>query len=264
MKMKMRELLQSMRKTTDYFIVKKIFDLEPKLPVVIGIQALADAVMPFVSVILLKEIIDALAGRQPVSRLGLYLGILLGAGAAAVLVKRWIGGRVLQRNLSFSDRLERYLTTLSVDGRYDLSDSDEYLKMMDRAYRPIKNQGALTGYMNSAAALIKSMVMILSMTAIIASSNVVLVALIVALAAVLRILQKRKLKVELKYEEELTVIDRRYEYYDKLICDMSFGKEVRLYGMYDYIMGKIRTDNQKTLGHTFALLYNGYGKVDGV
>ena len=78
MKMKMRELLQSMRKTTDYFIVKKIFDLEPKLPVVIGIQALADAVMPFVSVILLKEIIDALAGRQPVSRLGLYLGILLG------------------------------------------------------------------------------------------------------------------------------------------------------------------------------------------
>ena len=264
MKMKMRELLQSMRKTTDYFIVKKIFDLEPKLPVVIGIQALADAVMPFVSVILLKEIIDALAGRQPVSRLGLYLGILLGAGAAAVLVKRWIGGRVLQRNLSFSDRLERYLTTLSVDGRYDLSDSDEYLKMMDRAYRPIKNQGALTGYMNSAAALIKSTVMILSMTAIIASSNVVLVALIVALAAVLRILQKRKLKVELKYEEELTVIDRRYEYYDKLICDMSFGKEVRLYGMYDYIMGKIRTDNQKTLGHTFALLYNGYGKVDGV
>lgn len=94
MKMKMRELLQSMRKTTDYFIVKKIFDLEPKLPVVIGIQALADAVMPFVSVILLKEIIDALAGRQPVSRLGLYLGILLGAGAVAVLVKRWIGGRV--------------------------------------------------------------------------------------------------------------------------------------------------------------------------
>ena len=54
MKMKMRELLQSMRKTTDYFIVKKIFDLEPKLPSVIGIQALADAVMPFVSVILLK------------------------------------------------------------------------------------------------------------------------------------------------------------------------------------------------------------------
>ena len=264
MKMKMRELLQSMRKTTDYFIVKKIFDLEPKLPVVIGIQALADAVMPFVSVILLKEIIDALAGRQPISRLGLYLGILLGAGAAAVLVKRWIGGRVLQRNLSFSDRLERYLTTLSVDGRYDLSDSDEYLKLMDRADRPIKNQGALTGYMNSAAALIKSTVMILSMTAIIASSNVVLVALIVALAAVLRILQKRKLKVELKYEEELTVIDRRYEYYDKLICDMSFGKEVRLYGMYDYIMGKIRTDNQKTLGHTFALLYDGYGKVDGI
>lgn len=264
MKMKMRKLIDSIHKTTDYFVVKKVFELEPKLPVVIGIQALADAVMPFVLVILLRDIIDALAGERPIAKLGMYLGILLGTGVAAVIVKRFISGRVLQRNISFGDNLERYLTTLSVDGKYSLLDSDEYLKMMDRAYRPIKNQGALTGYMNSAIALMKSMVMIISMTAIIASSSVVMVALIVALAAVLHVLQKQKLKVELKYEEELTVIDRRYEYYDKLICDMSFGKEVRLYGMYDYIMGKIRADNQKTLGHTFAMLYEGYGKVDGI
>lgn len=264
MKMKIRELFKSIRKTTDCFIVKKILALEPRLPAVIAIQALADAVMPLMLVLLLQAMIDALTEQRPIAQLGMYFGILSGVGVITALVRRGIGGQVLQRNLSFSDKLERYLTTLSVDGRYSLLDSDEYLKMMDRAYRPIKNQGALTGYMNSAIALMKSTVTIVSMTAVIASSSLVIVALIVALAAVLHLLQKQKLNVELKYDEELTVIDRRYEYYDKLICDMSFGKEVRLYGMYGYIMGKIRADNQKTLGHTFALLYDGYGKVDGV
>lgn len=259
-----RELFQTIRKTTDCFIWNKIISMEPKLPMFITFQALTDSVMPLIIVLLLQNIIDALVEQQSIVQLGMYFGILLGAGLIAAFVKRGIRGQVLYRDISFNNKLERYLTKLSVDVRYAMLDSDEYLKMMDRAYRPIKNQGALHGYMSSAIALLKSVIAIISMTAIIASSSAVIVVLIVVLAVILHMLQRLRLKVELKYDEELTVVDRRYEYYDKLICDMSFGKEVRLYGMYDYLMGKIRADNKKTLGHTFSLLYNGYGKADGL
>lgn len=250
--------------TTDYYMFEKIKSMEPGLFVFMLIKTILGISMPLLSVLFLRKIVDGLLEGTALSVLLSYVAVLLLAGILTALLNRYAGGKADEHNLSFSDKIETYLSSLCMDVDYEMLDKAEYLKSSDKAYRPLRNQGALIGYTQSIAGLFQALVLALSVGGVIASCNMLVLLVIICAAWGIQMLQKRKLKIDLKYEDMMAVIDRRYEYYDKIICDMSFGKEVRLYGMYDYLMGKIRADNKRTLGGTFTRLYRAYGRVDGL
>lgn len=259
----MKKLWNRLRSSTDGYLFNKVKSMEPGLLIFLAIKTTLGIAMPLLSVLLLQRIVDGLLEGTPLDSLLLYAAALLLAGALTALLNRWVGEKVDAHTFSFSDKMEAYLSGLGMDVDYELLDQPDYLKSSDRAYRPIRNQGALSGYTQSMAGCLQALVLVLSVGSVIASCNVLVLLVIIGSAWGVRALQNNKLKIDLKYEDQMAVIDRRYEYYDKIVCDMSFGKEVRLYAMYDYLMGKVRTDNKKTLGGTFTRLYRAYGRVDG-
>lgn len=260
----MKKLWNRLCGSTDYYMLEKVKSMEPSLLIFMFIKTAVGISMPLLSVLLLQKMVDGLLEGSALDLLLFYVATLFLMGAITALLNRCVGEKVDQHTLSFVDKMEAYLSSLSMDIDYELLDKPEYLKSSDKAYRPIRNQGVLSGYTESMAGCLQTFILTLSVGGVIASCNIWVLLFIICCAWGIRTLQKNKLKIDSKYEDRMAVIDRRYEYYDKIVCDMSFGKEVRLYGMYDYLMGKIRADNKHTLGGTFAQLYRAYGRVDGL
>lgn len=258
-KIKRLNLLQD----TDRYLLRQVREMEPGYLGCILVMAAEGIVFPVLSVTLLQRIVDGLLERKNLSSILLYVGILLAAGLLSAVFTRYMRIRRGAHEVSFSDKMEARLSELSMKVRYELLDKEEYIRSSDRAYRPLRNQGALQGYAQSLSDLTQSILLALSISGVIISCNAIVLVIIIGAAVAIRALNQHKLKIDLRYEDMMATIDRRYEYYDKLICDMSFGKEVRLYDMQDYLMGKIHSDNQATLGGTFTAMYKDYGRIDG-
>jgi len=248
----------------DLFMIKKILSLEPWLCVSMIVEIIISAISSLFTVILMERIVDGLVRYDEVDHILWNAGALFFIGIASALLNRLVSNQIKMGDHRLSDSFDAYLTEISMNVEYQLLEDENYLALRDKAYRPIRNQGSLRGYIDSVKSLIQNFAVILSMMIYLSVNNVFVILVIVGTVIIIRYLQNKKLKVDEKYEDEMAVIDRRYEYYDKLLCDMSFGKEVRLFEMKEYLMRKIHSDNEKTLGHTFRQLHREYGRVDGV
>ena len=248
---------------TDRYLLRQVREMEPGYLGCVLVMAVESIVLPVLSVSLLQCIVDGLLENEALGTVLLYTGILFAVGLLTAAVNRHMKIRLGRHEASFTDKMEARLSEMSMKVRYELLDKENYVRGSDRAYRPLRNQGALKGYARSISDLTQSVLLTLSIIGIIVSCNAVVLIIVVGAAAAIHVLNQYKLKIDLQYEDMMATIDRRYEYYDKLICDMSFGKEVRLYDMQDYLMKKIRSDNKKTLGGTFTSMYKAYGRIDG-
>ena len=248
---------------TDRYLLRQIREMEPGYLGCVLVMAVAGIVLPVLSVSLLQRIVDGLLGDKALSAVLFYVGILLVTGLVTAFFNRYMKIRLGSHEASFTDKMEARLAEISMKVRYELLDKEDYIRSSDRAYRPLRNQGALQGYARSISDLTQSVLLTISISGIIVSCNGIVLVIVIGAAVAIWALNRYKLKIDLRYDDMMATIDRRYEYYDKLICDMSFGKEVRLYEMQDYIMKKIRADNKQTLGGTFTSMYKAYGRIDG-
>jgi ATP-binding cassette subfamily B protein/ATP-binding cassette subfamily C protein len=248
---------------TDRYLLRQIREMEPGYLGCVLVMAVASIVLPVLSVSLLQRIVDGLLGDKALSAVLFYVGILLVTGLVTAFFNRYMKIRLGSHEASFTDKMEARLAEISMKVRYELLDKEDYIRGSDRAYRPLRNQGALQGYARSISDLTQSVLLTITISGIIVSCNGIVLVIVISAAVAIWALNRYKLKIDLRYDDMMATIDRRYEYYDKLICDMSFGKEVRLYEMQDYIMKKIRTDNKQTLGGTFTSMYKAYGRIDG-
>lgn len=248
---------------TDRYLLRQIREMEPGYLGCVLVMAVASIVLPVLSVSLLQRIVDGLLENKALGTVLLYTGILLAAGFLTAVFNRYMKIKLGSHEASFTDKMEARLAEMSMKVRYELLDKEDYIRGSDRAYRPLRNQGALQGYAQSISDLTQSVLLTISISGIIISCNGIVLVIVVGAAIAIWALNRYKLKIDLRYDDMMATIDRRYEYYDKLICDMSFGKEVRLYEMQDYIMKKIRADNKQSLGGTFTSMYKAYGRIDG-
>ena len=249
--------------STQWYMLCQMMRLEHALAPLMLLSAGLGVVMPLCAVVYIEKIVDGLIAGENAGAIIAYAGIMTALSILAALLSRLTGGALHSHMIGFAAKLERQIIRLNTDVEYSKLDDSDFLKSSDRALRPMRNQGAVNGYINSMSSLLRAMMLMGSLGYIIATCSMTVIVVMLAAAIAIRMLQNRKVKVDLRCEDMLADIDRRYEYYDKLICDMSFGKEVRMYDMSGYIMGKIRADNDRTLGGVFGRLYAGYGQIDG-
>lgn len=225
--------------------------------------ALFNLLMPLALVLLPRVIVDELLHTRDPANVLLYLAAMFVVGVAVYGVDHWLKYRQSHASQRLSLNIDGFITALGLTTRFDLVESAAFKQLRDRAFRPIRNQGALTGFIASHIAFIQHALLLLSLSILIARTQLPILLILIVCAVLSELLRQLKLKDERRLERALSDLDRRYEYYDRLIGDVKAAKEVRIYALSNYIMGKVRQDNRFLLRRIFTRLYIGKGLCDG-
>jgi ABC-type bacteriocin/lantibiotic exporter with double-glycine peptidase domain len=249
---------------TSKFIFRKIQKLSPLYIPFTAFYALIANVSPLLNVFLTKFLVDSLLANKEIKEILFYVMLIVASNGFIAILSAFV-------NNKRQDIEELLLNNLDIDicanvqnVKYELLEDPEIHNLKSRAFKPIKNQGVITTHLESITNLIKGAVLLFSMITVVLIVDVRILLLIIPLLFITVMLRKKIDNVEYECENDLALIDRRYEYYDKLIHHMEFGKDIRLYNMSPYILDKVQKDNDETLAKGFGRMYRLFGRYQSL
>lgn len=224
------------------------------------LDALIKAALPFVFILIPKYVIDELMGeRRLMFIFAFLLSILLGYGILEGC-DRWI---MVQKNIyarkvknAFLEKF--YLRILRMD--YSHLEDPAIIEQKGKAIRPIRNMDAINEFIKNFFLSMQYGLSLIGLISILSSLNFLVIIVLLLLIWFSVSVQTKIIKCEDQFEEEMAMIDRRYDYYDNLASDEIRAKDVRLYQMKTFLMNKIRQDNTHVLGKYFNQLYKNKGR----
>lgn len=221
-----------------------------------GVGALAMAFLP-------KLLVDGLQAEMGAGKLLPLVAFYAAAVWAVRVIRALVGLAVKRARRRLITRLEGQVNEAVMHMEYGQLEDPETYRFRGRAIQPIKNQGVVDQLLDSMAGMLEAVSVLLNLGVIMLLVDIRVVFLLLPVLALNSYFQKKTGDVEYLCENDMAVIDRRYEYYDRLTGDMEMGMEVRLYGMAPYIMRKIRSDNDTTLVKYFGNMYRMFGRYMG-
>lgn len=246
-----------------WYMLGKTVRLSPfYLPLLI-FSALISSAGTLVLVFLQKWLVDGLMGEMEARRLLLSAAACVTATGGFRVLHSLIGLAVKRKRRLLITRLDGQVNEVIMHMEYGQLEDPETYRFRRRAVQPIKNQGVIDQLLDSMAGMLEAAGIFLNLGSVMLLVDIRVVFLLLPILILNGCFQKKTGDVEYLCENDMAVIDRRYEYYDRLTGDMELGKEVRLYGMAPYIMGKIRSDNNITLVKYFGKMYTLFGKYQG-
>lgn len=247
-----------------FFMIKKILKIVPFYIPLLFVSALLAAISPLINIIMPKFIIDNLLTEKKIYKIVVYVLIIITGNGIAAFVNSVLTLAVNKMNMRLVNSIEEEIAISTMNMKYEKLEDPDLHRLKQRAFQTIKNQGAIDQLLNSMSGLIKAFVMTIGLMSIIIIIDIKLILILVVLIALISITKRLQAQVEYKCENDMAIIDRRYSYYDDLICDMTIGKEVRLYNMEPYIMKKVKKDNDITLIKYFGNMYRLFGRYQGI
>lgn len=224
------------------------------------LDAILKAVMPFFFILMPKQIIEELMGakRVPVL-LSELLFMVLGYGILALL-ERWVCAIKAPLAKQVRHTLMQQMDERALTMDYAECVNPDTIHHRMKALRPIRNQGAIEGFVGSLFEGMQNLLSLIGLAGILFTLNPLIVLFLLIMLWLNALLQARISSCEEAFETEMAIIDRRYDYYDNLASEEKRAKDVRLYQMKPFLMRKIRQDNTNVLGRYFNQMYRKKGK----
>lgn len=246
-----------------WYMLGKTVRLSPFYLPLLLFSALISSAGTLVLVFLQKWLVDGLMGEMEVRRLLLLAAACVTATGGFRVLHSLVGLAVKRKRRLLITRLDGQVNEVIMHMEYGQLEDPETYRFRRRAVQPIKNQGVIDQLLDSMAGMFEAAGILLNLGSVMLLVDIRVVFLLLPILVLNGYFQKKTGDVEYLCENDMAVIDRRYEYYDRLTGDMELGKEVRLYGMAPYIMSKIRADNNLTLVKYFGKMYSLFGKYQG-
>lgn len=206
---------------------------------VMAARLVTTAVQPFIGIVFLPEIIAELLGNRD-------SGVLIGY-VACLVVLEYIFGLL---NSVFPNIIERYTAKFnnyytSVISRkvmeldFQLTEDKRALDQLELAKNGMGGySGGLNGIVEPLFSMMSSALMLAGVILIVVPRAPLLVPVLVVLVAVSFKINKKINAIEQESYAELSRTDRIFGYFTWELMDFRYGKDIRLYGADDMMMGK--------------------------
>lgn len=216
------------------------------------LHALFSAVGRFVPVVLPKYVIDQItAGSAPEVMMGAVVGLavaLFVANSVSQTTRNTLNNRfIVVRLRLIAESGFKFMTTdyqnLEDPAVLDLS------KRGDRAYG--NNADGVEGVMHRLLSLAGHGIVLLGTAAVIATLHPLLLLAIVALLLTDFAMSSRARRLDKAVRDGLAPVERKIEYVGRTMSDFAFGKEIRLFGMKEFLLDRYRAlQRESAEGHT--------------
>ncbi len=246
-----------------WFFIKFGWKQEKKYIIYLFLRQILSSLIPIVGIIMPRYIIDELMEKQRVEYFVLYIGILLGYILLAGIATNYLVWQGFNYRILISAEFDVYLNSRTMNVDYADLESSEYLDIKEKADKFLF--GKLSGFsyvLDISVDIIGKAITLLAVIAIIFSLNLWLVAIFILLVSLTSLFEGYARKKQMELSLKVTSIQRRWMYFSDLMEDFSYGKEVRINGLDEWLIDRFRQFNHE--GNIITFKSNNYGKRSGL
>ena len=227
------------------FFIKFAWKHEKRYPVCLVLNQFVSSIIPIVAVVAPRYIIDELMGAQRIKYLACYIGILVGYTFAASAASSWLGWMGFTYRIKVANEFNVFLHEKTVKSDYADLESSRYLEMREKANKFLfGNWKGFSYVLDRAVEIVGKTFTMIAVTAVVASLNPIMVAVFVGLVFISSYVDSRVQKKQADMMLELITTERRTVYYGQVLADFSYGKEIRINSLGDWLLGRERTHQE--------------------
>lgn len=229
------------RASSNYlFVIKMIWRTTPMAFIALGVLSLLESLLPLIPMWLLKNILDLLTTADTKDEKALYQLVMMvsGIGLASFATKLAFNLKSTISSLTFSRVGKEVIYTIqNKSAQLDLRfyDTPEFYKKLDNARRVLARNWDFL--LIAPFQVFGQTLFLFASIGILASFNVWLVPVVIVgvLPSIITHLNSRK--KEMIFFSGQIAETRKIKYSEDLLSEKSFAKEIRLFGLSDYIIG---------------------------
>lgn len=200
-----------------------------------------NSMIPIVSTIMPKFIIDELLGSQRPEKLVLYIGILLGYVSIATALSHFFSLDGFTRRCHVSAEFDSDLHALLARADFENLENPDFLDMQEKAKKFLYCDWHGFGYLfDSALNILGQAMTLLGIIVVVASLNIWLILVFLLIAALEAWVENGARKKAMKLSLEASADQRGWMYYARLFDDFHFGKEIRIHSLGDWLLKRER------------------------
>ncbi len=204
------------------------------LQIITAAVPLADTVIP-------KYIIDELTGMQRVSVLAVYIGLLLLINLLGGWLNNYLSGKCFTLKGRLFALFQADLSERLSCSDFERLEDPNFLDIKAKAEKFLYANGQGFGVvMDSAFNILGKLFTFAGIITIISTLNPLIVLLFIALVLLNALYESTVRKKYVSWDMEKAPIERKTSYLVDLIGNFSFGKEIRIFGLKDWLVKKIR------------------------
>ena len=227
------------------------------------VNQFVSALIPIVAFIMPRYIINELMGRQRVAHICLYIGILVGYTFGASAISSWLGWTGFTHRIKIAQAFTVFMHNKTVNADYADIESSRYLEMKEKAEKFLfGNWKGFSYVLDMAIEIIGKTFTLIGVVAVIAALNPYMVLLFIALVLASGYVELRVQRKQADMRLELITIERKTMYYSQVLEDFSYGKEIRINALGQWLMRRER--EHWNYGYNTYVKSNALGMKSGV
>ena len=223
------------------FLLKYSWKFKKSYVVYIFLSQIVNAVMPLASIILPKYIIDELAGQKRIDWLLIYTGVLLGTIFIGSLLSNFLRCRAFIKKNDVFNEFQIFLGNQIMNVDFEKLEDPQFLDLKEKAYKFLYADGQGFGVvLEQAVGIIGQVFTFIGIIAVISTLNFWMVLIFIVLVLLTSLVNSRIKKANIELDLQKTPHERRNSYYLNLFSDFTYGKEIRIGNLRDWLIGKYR------------------------
>lgn len=215
-----------------WFFVKFGWKCEKRYIIYLVLNQFVNSLIPIVTVVMPRFIINELMGSKRVPYITLYVGILVEYTLLATIISNYLSWTAFTYRTKVSAEFNIFMHEKTVNADYADLESSKYIEMKEKAKKFLfGNMHGFSYVLDVAVDTIGKTFTLLGVVTIISTLNPLLVLLFVALVLLSTWIESITKKKQIDMSLKLTNIERKWMYYGDLMEDFSYGKEIRINGL---------------------------------
>ncbi len=220
------------------YFIKETYKHDKKYFIYLFIMILLKSISPFILVIFPKYILNEIFGQSRINIILIYI-------AAMGLVSITINILINFFEPKLSNQIQHLRTKLSLNlSNYILNMDYEYMEMPEiidkkqKAIEFIYSGVGIDSFTFSAETMISSTIQCIGYIYLLFLINPFIIFIIISLSIINAIFQSKTEKYSYQAEMEIVRPNRRGSYIDYICSDFGFVKEIKIYGIINWILNK--------------------------
>ena len=222
------------------FLLKLIWKSNKKYIFYAATFQLVTALVPLLSVIMPKYIIDELTGQQRQEYLLLYVGILVLTNFVGMVLLSFLCGAMFTSKNKVLNDFQGMMAEKLITCDFESLEDPEFLDIKEKAHKILYADGDGFGMvLDYAFNIVGKIFVFAGLIAVLSTLNVGIVLIFVLLVLLNSLVESRVQKKYVSWDMEKAPIERRTMYLLNVIENFEYGKEERIYNLKDFLVHKI-------------------------
>jgi len=229
-------------------IVKQAYVFDKWLLLIFFLYTIMSSLQPLLIIILPKLIIDEITNQLNFNRIIIVLVVFFAVGIISNIV-------VELSNAAFESKVSRVrmkfillIAKKSMFMEYQRTESPETLDINKKSINAVySNTTGIEGILRELYKVISNIISVIGIIIILIKFNP-LILFVIAGGIFLNYFIGLKAKInEYKKQNELSYINRRIKYFQDIMYDFSFGKEIRIFNLASWLLKKFTKETKKSV-----------------